>query len=321
MQVPAVRILLAIAGALWIVSGPATRAAEPTPHRAVVSPALQKLMDDDDQAREDVERWHQEANYPTNVETAPLKVTLQKRIDDRLGSVRGAYDEFLKQEPTNAPAHLAYGSFLGDMGDEEGMVEHWEKARELDPLNPAAWNNLAGHFAHQGPIEKAFPYYEKAIELNPKEPQYWHTFGTVVFLFRKDAQERYHTNEQGVFAKALDLYAHALALDPTNFILASDIAQTYYGIKPAPAENEEKKQLAENRLIHQALVSWTNAWNLVGGPVEEQGVKIHFARWKIREKRFQEARDLLSGVTNEVYLQVRKRIERNISEKEREMLK
>ncbi|MSU36028.1 MAG: hypothetical protein EXS36_13185 [Pedosphaera sp.] len=311
------RTLFAIATALWFASGWSTLTAEPTPRKIAVSAVLQKLMDDDDQAREDVEKWHQEANHPTNVETAPLKVTLQRRIDDRLGSVRSAYEAFLKTEPTNAPAHLAYGSFLGDMGDEDGMVEHWEKARELDPLNPAAWNNLAGHFAHQGPIEKAFPYYEKAIELNPKEPQYWHTFGTVVFLFRKDAQERYHTNEQGVFAKALDLYAHAMALDPTNFILASNIAQTYYGIKPAPAENGEKKQAAESRLIHEALASWTNAWKLVGGPVEEQGVKIHIARWKIRAKRFQEARVLLSGVTNEVYLQVRNRIERNISAKER----
>ena len=314
------RILLVVV-AVGLLSGWAVRAEEAPPRNPAVSPALQKLMDEDDQAREDVEKWSEEANHPVNPETAPLKVTLQKKIDDRLRAVRSGYEEFLKREPTNAPAHLAYGSFLGDMGDEDGMVQHWEKARELDPSNPAAWNNLAGHFAHKGPIEKAFPYYEKAIALNPKESQYWHTLGTVVFLFRKDAQERYHTNEQGVFAKALDLYAHAMELDSTNFILASDIAQTYYGIKPAPATNEEGKRLAENRLTQQALGAWTNAWKLVGGPIEDQGVKIHVARWKLREKRFQEARDLLTGVTNDVYLEVRRRIERNISEKEREMLK
>src|SRR5206468_6813978 len=129
-------------------------------------------------------------------------------------------------------ARIAFASFLGDLNDEEASQTEYENALELETNNPAIYNNLANIYGHTGPVKKAFEFYARAIELNPSEPVYYHNFGTTVFLFRKDAREFYGIDEQQVFNKALELYAKAIKLDPTNFPLASDIAQTYYGIKP-----------------------------------------------------------------------------------------
>jgi len=50
---------------------------------------------------------------------------------------------------------VAYGSFLGDLHDEEGAQEQLEKAIELNSKEPAAYNNLANIYGHIGPVKKA----------------------------------------------------------------------------------------------------------------------------------------------------------------------
>ena len=198
---------------------------------------------------------------------------------------------------------MAYGSFLGDLQDEEGAQEQWEKALALNPKDPAVYNNLANLYGHIGPMKKAFEYYAKAIELNPQEPLYYHNFGTTVYLFRKDAMEFYPISEQQVFDKALELYSKALKLDPTNFPLASDVAQTYYGIKPLRLED--------------ALKAWTNTLALAHDEIEREGVYLHFARLKLQADRFAEVRAHLDAVTNEMYAVLKKRLARNLDEQER----
>jgi len=190
------------------------------------------------------------------------------------------------------------------MNDEEAAQVQLEKALELDTNNPEVYNNLANIYGHDGPTKKAFEFYQRAIELNPQESVYYHNFGTTVYLFRKDAREFYGITEQQVFDKALDLYAKAMKLDPTNFPLASDVAQTYYGIKPTRTED--------------ALKAWTNALAIAHDEVEREGVYLHFARLKLHAERFDEARAHLKAVTNEMYFELKKRLARNIEEQEKQ---
>ena len=105
-----------------------------------------------------------------------------------------------------------------------------------------------------------------------------------------------------MFDKALSLYSNAMRCDPTNFPLASDIAQTYYGIKPTRVED--------------ALKAWTNALALAHDEIEREGVYVHFARIKLHAGRFDEARAHLNSVTNQMYDVLKKRLTRNISELE-----
>jgi tetratricopeptide (TPR) repeat protein len=173
-----------------------------------------------------------------------------------------------------------------------------EKARELDPKNPATWNNLANYYGHFGEVTQAFAYYSKAIELNPNEPIYYQNFGTTVFLFRKDATEFYQINEQQVFDKALDLYAQARKLAPEDFALATDVAQTYYGIRPWRFE--------------AALGAWTNALNVAGNEVEREGVYIHMARIEIQAHRWAQATNHLNAVTNAAYASLKDKVAKSI---------
>jgi predicted negative regulator of RcsB-dependent stress response len=82
--------------------------------------------------------------------------------------------------------------------------------------------------------------------------------------------------------------------------LASDVAQTYYGIKPPRTE--------------EALKAWTNALSLAHDELEREGVYIHFARLKLHAGRFAEARAHLDSITNEYYASLKARLSRNIED-------
>jgi tetratricopeptide (TPR) repeat protein len=278
--------------------------ATPTNTNDPVEKEYEKLVEDDDAAQAEVDKWIQENNEFAAKGAGVSNAELNKRIQDRFQPIRQRYQDFIKNHPNHAKGHVAYASFLGDMHDEDGAQEQLEKALELDTNNPAVYNNLANIYGHTGPVKKAFEYYARAIELNPKESVYYYNFGTTVYLFRKDAREFYGITEQQVFDKALELYSQALKLDPTNFPLASDVAQTYYGIKPTRTED--------------ALKSWTNALHVAHDEVEREGVYLHLARIKLHAERFDEARAHLLAVTNEMYTQLKNRLQRNIDQQEKE---
>ena len=112
----------------------------------------------------------------------------------------------------------------------------------------------------------------------------------------------YDITEQQVFDKALNLYSNALTRDPQNFPLATDVAMTFYGIQP--------------RRTDAGLAAWTNALSLAHDEIEREGVYIHFARMKIAAERFDEARLHLNTITNDMYLDLKKRLTRNLEDRE-----
>ena len=265
---------------------------------------LNKLMEADDTAQAEVDGWILENREFAARGAAIPNDELNRRIIERFLPVRQGYEDFIKRYPTNAEVRLAYASLLHDFGEEDLEVELLEKARELDPTIPAVWNQLANYYGHRGPVTNAFRYYEKAIELEPTEPVYYQNFATTVYLFRKDAREYYSITEPQVFDKALELYTQALKLDPTNYPLATDLAISYYAIKPLRTND--------------ALQSWTNALAIAHDDIEREGVYIHLARIKLNVGWLEEARAHLDAVKHEMYNELKKRLVRNLNEKEAE---
>ncbi len=261
------------------------------------------LLAKDDAAQKEADKWIKENQaFEGAAPGAGIdQTTLALKVEQRFKLVKDAYEDFISRHPKHIEARLAYGSFLMDIHEEEEAVIQMEKARELDPKNPAAWNNLANHYGHRGPVRKAFEYYERAIELNPKEPVYMQNLATTTYLFRKDAQEFYNVDEQKVFDKAIDLYKRALKLDPTNLVAAVDYAQTYYGIRPTRT--------------NEALLAWTNALKLAKTTDEQQGIFLHLARMEMNTGHFAEAREHLNAVTNQEMAVLKARLERNWNEK------
>jgi tetratricopeptide (TPR) repeat protein len=268
----------------------------------VVDAEYRRLLEDDDRAQEQVDKWIRENQEFSSRGAGIPNSELNRKITDRFEPIRTGYEDFIRRHPDHAQGRIAFASFLGDIGDEEGAQTQLEKALAIDPKNPAIYNNLANIHGHSGSTKKAFEYYAKAIELNPNEPTYYHNLGTTVYLFRKDAKEIYGINEDEVFAKAFSLYSNAMRLDPQNFPLASDVAQTYYGITPLRTDD--------------ALRAWTNAYGIAHDDVEKEGVQLHFARIKLLSGRFEEARGHLNSVTNSMYAEMKQRLTRNLNEKE-----
>ena len=264
---------------------------------------LREVMLADDAAQDDVNGWLREYDLQSDTnKTAAASAALNARIKARLDRVRGAYDNFLQRHPENAHGFLAYGSFLNDTGDEEGAHLQYENSMQLDPKNPAVWNNLANYYGEHSPVTKAFEYYAQAIRLKPDEPVYYQNFATTVYLFRKDAKEFYHIDEQQVFDKALGLYQQAMQLAPDNFVLATDYAESYYGIRPLRTND--------------ALIAWTNAMNVAHTDAERQGVELHLARVKIAAGFFGEASNHLAAVTNAAFLGMKKQLYRSLADHE-----
>jgi tetratricopeptide (TPR) repeat protein len=263
---------------------------------------LREVMMADDDAQDEVQAWIRDFNSQSHTNQTAEGNALNERIRTRFDKVRFAYDTFLGHHPDSAHGYLAYGSFLNEIGDEDKAVDQYEKSRELDPKNPAVWNNLANYYGEHSPVTKAFAYYAQAINLKPDEPVYYQNFATTVYLFRKDAREYFNLTEPQVFDKALGLYRQAMALAPDNFVLATDFAESYYGIRPLRTND--------------ALAAWTNALHIAHTDAERQGVFIHLARVKIGAGMFDEARAQLEAVTNDAYADLKNRLIRSLADHE-----
>jgi Flp pilus assembly protein TadD len=259
---------------------------------------LDDLMARDDVEMAEVDGWIRENNAFAAQGAGESKEALNRRILARLDTIRKGYEDYLQRYPDSARGHLAYGSFLHDIGDEEAGGAQCAIAARLDPKNPAAWNQLANYCGEYGPITNAFVDYARAIELDPTEPVYYQNLATMVYLYRKDAREFYGLDEQQVFDKSLALYRKAMELDPQNFPLATDYAQSYYGIRPLRTND--------------ALLAWTNTLKIAHDDTEREGVYLHLARIKIAVGRFAEARAHLDDVTNMALADLKQRLERSL---------
>jgi len=258
-----------------------------------------KIEAEDDAAVEAVEKLSDAAGAAGMAGDPQAQLSLRIHMREHLDPVKKEYEDLLRLHPDYVRARLAYGSFLNQTGDEEGARVEWEKASELAPNNPAVWNNLADCYEESN-VKKAFEYYSKAIELDPGQPLYYHNLAVCVYMFRTDAQDYWKISEQQVFDKSLELYRKAMKLDPDNFILASDYAGSFYGIRPPRLED--------------ALAAWKQCLKIAHDEMEREGVYIHLARLQLQLNHFTESQRALEAVTNKMYSGLKDKITHNLAE-------
>jgi Tfp pilus assembly protein PilF len=67
----------------------------------------------------------------------------------------------------DAKAQVEFGIRVAQRGLWREAIYRWERATELDPTYPAAFNNLAVAYEHEGMLDKAKKAYDRAVELDP----------------------------------------------------------------------------------------------------------------------------------------------------------
>lgn len=262
-----------------------------------VETAYRNLLAEDDAAQAEINRWLRATNAFRDRGVDFSNFTLNSKIEQRLAPVRKAYQDFVDLHPDHVRARLAFGSFLGDLGDHDAAVAQWEKARDLDPKNPAAWNNLADYYSRHAMPDKAFACLDEARKLNPTEVVYVRNLATLVFLERAAAQEHYHlTDEQAVLRRALELFRQARQGEPEDFPLATDLAQVFYYLKPEPKADPAEAKVAAAKLTDDALQAWQDARKLARTELEREAVGLHLARVCLAAGRRDQARAYLAEV-------------------------
>ncbi len=90
-----------------------------------------------------------------------------------------------------------------------------------------------------------------------------------------------------------------MTLTPKDFKLATDYAQTFYGIQPPR--------------VKDAMQAWNDAMKIAGDDAEREGVRIHLARWYRTAGDAESARQQLNQVTNEIFAPVKASILRSLN--------
>ena len=253
-----------------------------------------KVMVDDDDAEKQILGWINDADAFAKAGGGGSTLTLDLKIQQRLDGVKREYEDFIERHPSHVNVRLAFGSFLNDRRDDEGAFAQWEAARRLAPTNPAAWNNLGNYYAHHDQVTNALECYGKAIELNPSQAVYYHNLAAAVYLFRDPARTYYHLDAQQIYDKAQTLYRQAIKLDPDNFVLFTDYAQSFYGTDPPRWKD--------------GLAAWTEALKLARDDVEREGVYLQMAHIHLELRQCDQARSDLEVVTNANYAALKERL-------------
>ncbi len=286
------------------------------PARPAESPsdlALKEVMELDDKVRGEVDDLLQDEEKAKVTQPKLERLSARERMTQKLAPVRQAYEDFIAKYPSNARGRIAYGSFLNETGDEEGALSQWTRAREIDPREPSVWNNLANYYGHNGQVTNAFAHYAKAIELEPTESVYYHNLATMLFMFRGDAATYLKKGVPEVLQDAMAFYHRAVELDPLNFTLATDVAQSYYGLPALQTHAGVARDPRFESYLTEALGAWTNAMRIARDDIERQGVLIHYARLNITGGRFDAARQALGGVTNGMFTTVKETLKKRLA--------
>ncbi len=198
-------------------------------------------------------------------------------------AVINSYDILIQKAPDFAPAYVAYGMLLGQMGMVREAVGILLKANKIDGEIPVVKNELARFLAEDGKMIDALPWLMAAIDLAPEEPLYHYHLGKLLTEGRDEFLKTGQFTRASLDQAMLHAFARAAELAPGNFAYAYRHAEAYYDLE-APQWDE-------------ALALWKKLDATVETPLEHQTLRLHEANVLLKQGKAAEARALADTVT------------------------
>ncbi len=201
-----------------------------------------------------------------------------------LQSVINSYDILIQKSPDFAPAYVAYGMLLGQVGMTREAVGILLKANQLDKEIPVVKNEIGRFLAEDGKLVEALPWIMAALDLEPSQPLYHYHLGKLLTEGRDDFIKTGQFTRASLDKAMLQAFARAAELAPTNFGYAYRHAEAYYDLETPQWDD--------------ALALWRKLDAGVETPLEHQTLWLHQANVLIKQGKADEARALAARVTD-----------------------
>ncbi|MDX2185735.1 MAG: hypothetical protein SFV32_02285 [Opitutaceae bacterium] len=193
------------------------------------------------------------------------------------------YDALIADNPDFAPAFVAYGLLLGEVGMKKEAAGMLLRANRIDPNLPIVKNQLGNLIAEAGKPLDAINYYIAAIDLEPKEPLYHFQLGTLL----AEAADDFLT-QGGEWTRAkldstmLNAFKTAHDLAPGDWRYAYRYGLAFYDVE-APKWDE-------------ALAFWQRFEPRLDAPLQRQVCRLHQAKILFSMGHREEALGILDTV-------------------------
>lgn len=198
-------------------------------------------------------------------------------------SVINSYDILIQKSPDFAPAYVAYGMLLGQVGMTREAVGILLKANQLDKEIPVVKNEIGRFLAEDGKLVEALPWIMAALDLEPSQPLYHYHLGKLLTEGRDDFIKTGQFTRASLDKAMLQAFARAAELAPANFGYAYRHAEAYYDLETPQWDD--------------ALALWRKLDAGVETPLEHQTLRLHQANVLLKQGKSAEARALVDTVT------------------------
>lgn len=200
----------------------------------------------------------------------------------QLQSIGHEYELIFREDPKNAEAYAAYGYLLRQIGMDKESVGLMLKANSLDPNMPLVKNEIGNYLAEQGKPLEAVSYFLDAIKLDPDQPLYHYQLGTLLYQARDEFIRSGDWTSESVDDAMQKAFKRAAELAPDRIEFTYRYAESFYSM-PHPDWD-------------QALKVWSQLEAKAESPIERQTMRLHEANILIKQRKYEDARHILSTV-------------------------
>lgn len=216
------------------------------------------------------------ADNPMGIDRENVQMQLQEVVQD--------YERIIRDNPEFVPAYVAYGLLLNKVGENKRAADVFLKANKLDPGIAVVKNQLGNYCAEEGEFGEAMEYYLSAINLEPTEPLYHYQLGTLLHEYRNQFVGSGRLDMATLKRQSAAAFRKAAELAPDSIPYAYRQAESYYDIDDPDWD--------------AAIAAWRKLRVRVAPGIEQQTIDLHIANILINQQKFDDARVILSGVTD-----------------------